>query len=115
MDVPDYELDKAVQFKTKAPKGYMYFKTAESIVCFLVYVAMTYKSLIPYLKELYLSLNSWRKNRDNKGWKLLGKRKREKLKKGDLESALLEWVETVPLLQDDMEALMRLTSATQAP
>ena len=78
VDVADCKLDKAVQFKTKPPNGHMHFKTAESIVGFLVYITMTYKSLMPYLKGLYLSLNSWRKNRDNEGWKLLGKIERER-------------------------------------
>lgn len=74
---------------------------------------MTYSSLMPYLKGLYLSLNSWRRNRDDEGWKLLGKRKT--LEKEDSESNPPVWVETVSRLPDDLEALMRLTSATQAP
>lgn len=36
VDVPDSELDKIVQFKSDPPKGHMHFKTAESIVGFLV-------------------------------------------------------------------------------
>ena len=96
VDVLDSELDKAVQFKSDPPKGHIHFKTAESIVGFLVYVAMTYSSLMPYLKGLYLSLNSWRKNRDNEGWKLSGKRKRETLKRVDIDSKPPVWVKTVP-------------------
>ena len=46
---------------------------------------------------------------------MLGKRKREILKKENFEVAPLEWVKTVPRSQDDLEALMWLTSATQAP
>lgn len=90
MDVSDCKLNKAVQFKSKTPNGYMHLKTTESIIGFLAYVDMTYKSLMPYLKVLYLCLNSWSKNRDNEGWKLLGKRKREILTKEDLETSPLE-------------------------
>jgi hypothetical protein len=35
----------------------------------MVYVSMTYTSLIPYLKGIYLTLNSWRPDRDKEGWK----------------------------------------------
>ena len=70
---------------------------------------------MPYLKGLYLSLNSWRKNRDDEGWKLLGKRKRDTLKGVKTDSKPPVWVKTVPRLPDDLEALMRLTSTIQAP
>ena len=115
MDVSDSELDEAVHLKPDPRKGYTHYKTVESIVGFLVYVAMTYSSLMPYLKGLYLSLNSWRKNRDDEGWKLLGKRKRETLKRVDIDSKPPVWVKTVLRLPDDLEALMRLTSTIQAP
>ena len=115
VDVPDCKLNITVQLKTKPRKGCIHFKTTKSIVGFLVYVGMTYKSLMSDLKDLYLSLNSWRKNRDNKWWKMLGKRKRETLTKEDLETTLPDWVETVPRLQDDLEALMKLTSTIQEP
>ena len=113
VDVSDSELDKAVQLKPDPPKGYIHYKNAESIIGFLVYVAMTYSSLMPYLKGLYLLLNSWRKNRDDEGWKLLGKRNREMLKRADVDAKPLVWVKTVPRLPDDLEALMWLTSTIQ--
>eukprot|EP00536_Pseudo-nitzschia_multiseries_P014333 jgi/Psemu1/38294/gm1.38294_g len=47
------------------------YKTLESWVGFLLYVAMTYKSVILYLKGLYLSLNLWRPHQDEKGWGIL--------------------------------------------
>jgi hypothetical protein len=40
----------------------VHFKSLESNVGFIVYVAMTYTSMIPYLKGIYLTLNSWRDN-----------------------------------------------------
>ena len=53
---------------------YLHYKALESITGFLTYVAMTYPMMVPYLKGLHLTLNSWRPNRDPRGWK---KRKRE--------------------------------------
>ena len=41
---------------------------------------MTYPSMKPYLKGLYLTLNSWRPNYDQHGWK---KRKRDIEQIGD--------------------------------
>ena len=32
-----------------------------------MYVAQTYSSFVPYLKSIYLTLNSWRSDRDNEG------------------------------------------------
>jgi len=60
------------------PEGKLHFKTTESCVGFLVYVAMTYTSMVPYLKDIYLSLNSWRQGRDEYSW-ADQKRKQESL------------------------------------
>ena len=46
----------------------IHFKTTEKLVGFIVYVCQTYKYLVPYLKGIYLTLNSWRGGRDNDGW-----------------------------------------------
>jgi hypothetical protein len=45
------------------PEGKIHFKTTKQFVGFVVYVSMTYMSLIPYLKGIYLTLNSWRPDR----------------------------------------------------
>ncbi|KAL7557429.1 hypothetical protein ACA910_015264 [Epithemia clementina (nom. ined.)] len=37
---------------------------------FLVYVTLTYSSMTPYFKGLHLTLESWRPDRDEDGWKL---------------------------------------------
>ena len=37
---------------------------------FLSYVGMTYPSLVPYFKGVHLTLDSWRDNRDAKGWRI---------------------------------------------
>ena len=42
----------------------MYRASMESIRGLLVYVSKTYKDMIPYLKGLHLTLDSWRPFRD---------------------------------------------------
>ncbi len=37
---------------------------------FLVYVSQTYPAMVPYLKGIHLTVDSWRPNRDVDGWKL---------------------------------------------
>ena len=52
-------VDEKILPSEKAPrKGMIHFKTLEKFVGFLVYVAQTYTTFVPYLKGLYLTLNS---------------------------------------------------------
>jgi hypothetical protein len=44
------------------------FKKLRSYLVFLVYVSRTYGSLVPYLKVIHLTLESWRTNRDLDEW-----------------------------------------------
>ncbi len=48
----------------------LHHKTLESYRGSLVYLSRTYPSLVPYLKGIHLTLDSWRPNRDSEGWKL---------------------------------------------
>ena len=41
----------------------------ERDVGFLVHLSRTFPAIFPYLKGFYLSLNSWRKGRNDEGWK----------------------------------------------
>ena len=50
-------------------KGYVNFKDMEKRRGFLVYVTRTYPSMVPYLKGIHLTLDSWRPQRDADGWK----------------------------------------------
>ena len=45
-------------------------KTMEEGRGFLVYLARTYTSIVPYLKGIHLTIDSWRDGRDEEGWKL---------------------------------------------
>jgi hypothetical protein len=44
--------------------------TLESYRGYLVYISWTYTSLVPYLKGIRLTLDSWRPHRDAEGWKM---------------------------------------------
>ena len=48
------------------------FKKLEQDRGFLVHLSMTYPDLVPYLKGIHLTLDSWRKDRKNDGWKVQG-------------------------------------------
>ena len=54
--------------RNDCPEGEIQFKQLEHIVGFLVYVSQTYTCMVPYLKGIYLTLNSWRHGRDEDGW-----------------------------------------------
>ena len=50
-------------------------KTLKSIRGFLVYIARTYNSMVPYLKGLHATIDSWRPGRNMNGWKYSEQRK----------------------------------------
>lgn len=37
---------------------------------YLIYISQTHPFIVPYLKDLHLTIDSWRANRDIDGWKL---------------------------------------------
>lgn len=59
--------------------GKIQYKSLESKVGYLVYVAQAYPALNLYLPGFYATLNSWRPNWDDRGWKIVDKGKRRKL------------------------------------
>ena len=107
------------------PAGFLHYKTTESFVGFLVYVSMTYTSMVPYLKGIYLTLNSWREGRDADGWpdremKRRFDEVREKVKNREGPELRSKkghpvWSKAAPRLKDDLLALMRLTSYEDPP
>lgn len=44
-------------------------KELERDIGFLIHVFMTYENMMPYLKGFYLTLNLWRGQRNQEGWK----------------------------------------------
>ena len=105
------------------PSGSIHYKTTESYVGFLVYVSMTYTSMVPYLKGIYLTLNSWREGRDAEGWadEEMKWQVDEAGDKNRVAPNFLSnkghpvWSKAVPRLKDDLRALMRLTSHEDPP
>jgi hypothetical protein len=98
-------------------KSSLHFKSLESNMGFIVYVAMPYTSMIPYLKGIYLTLNLWRDNRNEEGWKEVCKRKWECDSKEEVieRENLPGWVSPVPRLKTDIRALMELTCHEDPP
>jgi hypothetical protein len=98
-------------------------KALESCRGFLVYVARTYGSMVPYLKGIHHTLDSWRPGRDANGWKFKSLRvtKPEDLSAEPPEHGLAvefsprqrdrppQTVKAVLRFRKDIEALMRLT------
>ena len=60
--------DPVASAKARPGLDVIHYKTTESSVGFLVYVSQTYTMMVPYLKGVYLTLNSWQKGCDKNGW-----------------------------------------------
>ena len=96
-------------------------KELERIRGFLVHVSLTYATMVPYLKGLHHTLESWRPTRDSEGWRI----PRREL--AELESAMKvdlsdynpkdapKSVKAVPRFRTDVEALKRLTGPAKPP
>ena len=116
----------------------MDFKNLERGRGFLVYLSRTYPSIVPYLKGIHLSIDSWRPHRDKAGWKQSGsKRKRSEVedvmyemdpidedylglivdKDGELREGVNDYanhpekVSLAPRIFDDLHALEKFFSA----
>lgn len=74
---------------------------------FLVYVVVTYNMFLLYLKEIYLTFNSWRPERTADRWSLSEfERNLSEVIKDDL--ILPIWVKIVLRFKSDLEALLKL-------
>jgi hypothetical protein len=51
------------------PAGQLPHKEAELYRGFLVYMSRTYPAMVPYLKGIHLTIDSWQTNGDKEGWK----------------------------------------------
>ena len=95
--------------------GKIHYKTTEQLVGFIVYVAQTYTNLFPYLKGIYLTLNSWRKGRDSEGWLKLEMKRLRRLNRIEPDGKPPVWVEIMPQFYTDIAALMDLTKYKDPP
>ncbi|GKY90814.1 hypothetical protein MPSEU_000054200 [Mayamaea pseudoterrestris] len=97
------------------------FKQLERIRGFLVYVGQTYRSLVPYLKGIHLTLDSWRGNRDEEGWRHGGSKRVEEQQEaaeapaGEDDASAPARVRVVARLAEDVEALLKLTNHATPP
>ena len=58
------------QFDYSPYQAYFCLKDMEQKTGFLVHLAMAYPLIVPFLRGLYLEMNSWRPGRNQDGWKL---------------------------------------------
>eukprot|EP00536_Pseudo-nitzschia_multiseries_P007909 jgi/Psemu1/19038/gm1.19038_g len=94
------------------PLGKMHHKMLEFCVGFQVYAAMWYTSMVPYLKGLYLTLNSWKLHQEVKGWAIpLTQQNKIILPKGDPPT----WVSTVSQFEASVNPLIELSYANDPP
>ena len=93
---------------------------------FLVHISMIYPSLTLYVKSFHLTLESWRPDRDNEGWKLPVndwlRLKQHMHDKGDFSFDIPldytnapEMVKVVPRLKNDLLALKTLMEDENPP
>jgi hypothetical protein len=99
-------------------------KKLESIRGFLVYVARTYPTMVPYLKGIHLTLDSWRENRGSDGWPVdddgwrISNTIDDKLEDADARQGGAEpptFVKQAKRLKDDLKMLRYLTKDEEAP
>jgi hypothetical protein len=90
--------------------------------CFLVYVAQAYPSLVPYLKGINLTLDSWRSGRNEDGWKRTRADMEHLRRNGCPEETMKalsdeapRLVMPVPRLEQDLKSLLTLTDPLVPP
>ena len=94
-------------------------KELERIRGFLVYVSLTFQSMVPYLKGIHLTLESWRPDRNEDGWRLPPK-EREAVLAEESNKAIAfgpapSKVKKAKRFNDDVEALANLTAGDTPP
>jgi hypothetical protein len=82
---------------------------------FLIYVTRTYPAMVPYLKGIHQTLETWRPNRDEAGWKRKELREKDPLEAEAHAGGPPKFVKAAPRLAGDLEALQHLTSSVQPP
>ena len=71
--------------------------------------------MVPYLKGLHLTLDSWRPNRDEDGWRAKENREPEVGSLIGTMDRAPRFVKVVPRLKADLRVLMDLTAFDEAP
>eukprot|EP00978_Attheya_sp_CCMP212_P029827 scaffold107351_cov30-Attheya_sp.AAC.1 len=111
-------LDKELRLVTEETvlgegSGEMMHKPIESIRGFLNYVTRTYESITPYLKGVHLTLDHWRPDRYEDGWRVMNSGD-ERLGYQTRKQPPAT-VKPVQRLRRDIDALLDLTEAESPP
>jgi hypothetical protein len=105
------------------------YKLLEQQRGFLVHLTMTFASLVPFLKGIHLTLDSWRVGRKEDGWKMTNSEWRlsmqHQAEQGDVDQQELAYlmahegapktVRPVPRLANDVRALLECLSQETPP
>ena len=100
------EEEGSTEEHTACPKGKIPFKKLERIVGVLVYVSQMYTCMVPYLKGIYLTLDSRPHGCGEPGWTIP---KQHWDDAEVLDGMPPRFVKRVACLQCDVEVLMSLT------
>jgi hypothetical protein len=115
-NVKESEVDFAMEEELKVgkpPSGYIGHKVAEKYR-FFVYLSRTYGAMVPYLKGLHLSLDSWRPDRDEDGWRTSNTMDPKlELEYVCAKPPKFSWM--VPRFRQDMEALLEFFEPETPP
>ena len=98
-----------------APIGCFPHKQAEKIRGFLIYVSWTYRCMVPYLKGLHLTLEFWRPNRNEEGWRKKANLEPEEAFVFTGSNKAPRFVKLAPRLKADVQVLMAITAFEKAP
>ena len=91
-------------------------KELERVRGFLVYVSLTFDTMVPYLKGIHLSLETWQSDRDAEGWRLPEKdRRKRKLSEMIANEVPPKEVDPAPRFASDVAALDELTKDESPP
>lgn len=102
-------------------------KMLEKMRGFLVHLAMTFPEINPFLKGWHLTIDHWRPQRGEDGWKMTNREwrvaqqhlaEKGKLTEDDVDAAdsdAPEFVWSVPRFRDDMKALQLFFSRPEPP
>ena len=111
--------EELIEAMTRTSTSPIDHKKLESSRGFLVYVSNTYRAMIPYLKGIHLTVDSWRTDRDDEGWRLSYKMRQEATtacigQGGEVVKPPRE-VFAAARLSGDLEVLLDFTSGDSAP
>ena len=86
---------------------------------FLIYITRTYRTLNTFLKGIHLTLDGWRDNRGDDGWKLAKNHMRQKNHSNkEVNQSPHDYpdlVKSVPCLLGNLQTLAELTGMESAP